>query len=86
MKQVILIIDDEEEIRISLSKIVEQLDIIPMTASNGLKALDLLQSEKIDLIITDLMMPEMDGLQLIVESRKLNPRIPIAVISGYADI
>ena len=86
MKQVILIIDDVEEIRISLSKIVEQLGVIPMTASNGLEALDLLQSEKIDLIITDLMMPEMDGLQFIVQSRKLNPRIPIAVISGYADI
>jgi len=86
MKQVILIIDDVEEIRISLSKIVEQLGVMPMTASNGLEALDLLQSEKIDLIITDLMMPEMDGLQFIVQSRKLNPRIPIAVISGYADI
>ncbi len=86
MKQVILIIDDVEEIRISLSKIVEQLGIIPMTASNGSEALNLLQSEKVDLIITDLMMPEMDGLQLIVQSRKLNPRIPIAVISGYGDI
>ena len=86
MKQVILIIDDVEEIRISLSKIVEQLGVVPLTASNGLEALDLLQSEKIDLIITDLMMPEMDGLQFIVQSRKLNPRIPIAVISGYADI
>ena len=63
MKQVILIIDDVEEIRISLSKIVEQLGIIPMTASNGSEALNLLQSEKVDLIITDLMMPEMDGLQ-----------------------
>lgn len=86
MKQVILIIDDAEEIRLSLSQIVEQLDVTPMTASNGLEALTLVQSEKIDLIITDLMMPEMDGLQFIVQSRKLNPRIPIAVISGYADI
>ena len=86
MKQVILIIDDVEEIRISLSKIVEQLGITPMTASNGVEALNLLQAEKVDLIITDLMMPEMDGLQFIVQSRKLNPRIPIAVISGYGDI
>jgi CheY-like chemotaxis protein len=86
MKQVILIIDDAEEIRISLSQIVEQLDVTPMTASNGLEALTLVQSEKIDLIITDLMMPEMDGLQFIVECRKLNHRIPIAVISGYGDI
>ena len=39
MKQVILIIDDVEEIRMSLSKIVEQLDVTPMTASNGLEAL-----------------------------------------------
>jgi CheY-like chemotaxis protein/anti-sigma regulatory factor (Ser/Thr protein kinase) len=86
MKQVILIIDDAEEIRMSLSQIVEQLDVTPLTASNGLEALTLVQSEKIDLIITDLMMPEMDGLQFIVECRKLNHRIPIAVISGYGDI
>lgn len=86
MKQVILIIDDSEEIRTSLSQIVEQLDVTPLTASNGLEALNLMQSEKIDLIITDLMMPEMDGLQFIVECRKLNHRIPIAVISGYGDI
>lgn len=86
MKQVILIIDDAEEIRTSLSAIVEQLGLIPLTAGNGLEALQLLQSERVDLIITDLMMPQMDGLQFIVQSRSLNPRIPIAVISAYGDV
>ena len=86
MKQVILIIDDEEKIRNVLSKIVEQLDLIPLTAGDGLEALNILQSEKIDLIITDLMMPQMDGLQFIVKSREINSRIPIAVISGYGDV
>ena len=86
MKQVILIIDDEEKIRSVLSKIVDQLDLIPLTARDGLEALNLLQSEKIDLIITDLMMPQMDGLTFIVKSREINPRIPIAVISGYGDV
>lgn len=85
MKQVILIIDDAEEIRTSLSQIVEELELLPLTASNGVEALQLMQSEKIDLVITDLMMPEMDGLQFIVHCRKMNPRIPIAVISGYGD-
>jgi len=86
VKQVILIIDDEEKIRSVLSKIVDQLDLIPLTARDGLEALNLLQSEKIDLIITDLMMPQMDGLTFIVKSREINPRIPIAVISGYGDV
>ena len=85
MKKVILIIDDEEEIRSSLSKIVEKLDLIPLTAQDGLEALNLLKSKKIDLVITDLMMPQMDGLRFIVKSREINPRIPIAVISGYGD-
>ena len=86
MKQVILIIDDEEKIRSVLSKIVDQLDLIPLTAQDGLEALNLLQSKKLDLIITDLMMPQMDGLTFIVKSREINPRIPIAVISGYGDV
>ena len=85
MKQIILIIDDEEEIRSSLSKIVERLDLIPLTAQDGSEALNMLQSKKIDLIITDLMMPQMDGLKFIIKSREINPRIPIAVISGYGD-
>ena len=86
MRQVILIIDDEEKIRSVLSKIVEQLDLIPITAQDGLEALNLLKSEKIDLIITDLKMPQMDGSTFIVKSREINPKIPIAVISGYGDV
>jgi DNA-binding NtrC family response regulator len=86
MKQVILIIDDEEEIRSSLSAIVDQLGFTPLTAGNGLDALELLQSERVDLIITDLMMPQMDGMKFIVKSRSMNPKIPIAVISAYGDV
>lgn len=86
MKEItILIIDDEEEIRSSLSKIVEQLDLVPLTAQDGLEALNVLRSKKIDLIITDLMMPKMDGLKFIVKSKEINPSLPIAVISGYGD-
>jgi CheY-like chemotaxis protein/anti-sigma regulatory factor (Ser/Thr protein kinase) len=81
----ILIIDDEEEIRTSLSKIVEQLELIPLTAQDGVEGLTLLSSKRIDMIITDLMMPKMDGLKFIVKSREINPKIPIAVISGYGD-
>lgn len=86
MKEIsILIIDDEEEIRTSLSEIVEELGLTPLTAQDGLEALNVLKSKKIDLIITDLMMPKMDGLNFIVKSREFNPSLPIAVISGYGD-
>jgi CheY-like chemotaxis protein/anti-sigma regulatory factor (Ser/Thr protein kinase) len=86
VKQIILIIDDDEKIRKVLSEIVEKLGLLPLTAKNGVEALHLLKYEKIDLIITDLVMPEMDGLKFIVEARSLTPGIPIAVISGYGDV
>ena len=86
MEQIILIIDDEEKIRRVLSEIVEKLGLIPITACDGAEALQLLRHKKIDLIITDLVMPEMDGLKFIVEAKGLTPGIPIAVISGYGDV
>ncbi len=79
----ILVVDDERDVRETLSEMIEGLGYPVLVAENGVKALDRIKTEKVDLIITDLSMPKMNGLELIVKSKRLNPNIPIAVISAY---
>ena len=59
------------------------LDIEPVPAMTGLQALELMEQYRFDLIITDIRMPEMDGLEFISQMRKVYPDIPTVVLSGY---
>ena len=87
MKQFrILIVDDEADVRETLSEMIENLGYQVIVAQNGLEALDMTKTEKVDLIITDLSMPRMNGLELIVKSKGIHPNIPIAVISAFGNV
>jgi two-component system response regulator PilR (NtrC family) len=81
----ILVVDDEDDVRKTLSEMIESLGYQVMGAENGKKALDRIKTEKVDLVITDLSMPKMNGLELIVNSKQINPNIPIAVISAFGN-
>lgn len=82
----ILIVEDHKELRSYLKSILST-DYRVYLASNGTVALDILQSEKIDLIITDLMMPYMDGFELIEQLKKDKElrKIPVLVVSARTD-
>ena len=83
----ILIIDDEPIVKIALRSILpweEHGFFICGTASNGLEAVPLIEKHHPDIIITDLKMPEMDGLELIVSEGKEYPG-EILVLSNYED-
>ena len=54
-------------------------------ASNGKQALNVLRSEKIDFLLTDIKMPLMDGLELAKKAREEYPELPIVIFSGYSD-
>lgn len=82
----ILVVDDEKDVRDTLSEMIESLGSEVAVAENGVKALDRVKTERIDLIVTDLSMPEMSGLDLIVEAKRVSPNIPIAVISAYGNV
>jgi len=82
----ILIVDDEADVRKTLSDMIESQGYPVIIAENGLEAIKRIKTEKIDLIITDLSMPQMNGLELIVKSKQISPNIPIAVISAYANV
>ena len=84
----ILIVDDEPIVKIALRSILpweEHGFSICGTASNGLEALSLIEQHHPDVIITDLKMPEMDGLELIRTLKEKNCPGEILVLSNYED-
>jgi YesN/AraC family two-component response regulator len=78
----ILIIDDENAIAVMLKRLVDKAGHESKIASNGNEGLDLFESFQPDLLITDIVMPEKEGLELIFELRRKNPAIKIIAISG----
>jgi DNA-binding NtrC family response regulator len=81
MKQ-ILIIDDEPQMRSMLKKMFEREGFDVTTASDGEKGIKTFKKNPADLIITDLIMPEKEGIELIMEFKKDYPDVPILAMSG----
>jgi DNA-binding response OmpR family regulator len=87
MKEItVLVVDDDQDVLSTLAEMLTELRLHAITAGNGLDALDVLKTRSIDLMITDLMMPKMNGFELILRTRQLNVNIPIAVISGHGEV
>jgi signal transduction histidine kinase/CheY-like chemotaxis protein len=83
---VILIVDDDDAVRNTIVEILKGLGYSALPASGGTAALALLQQgEPVDLLLTDVVMTGMDGLELAREAHALRPLLPIVLISGYAD-
>jgi len=78
----ILIIDDEAAIAVMLRRMVEKAGHEARTATNGAEGLELFKTFCPDLLITDIVMPEKEGLELIIELRRNNPKLKIIAISG----
>jgi YesN/AraC family two-component response regulator len=82
----VLIADDERWVRASLKKIVERTDLpfkVLYEASHGLEVLDLVKQYDIDVVITDIRMPIMDGLQLARSIHEQQLNIAIIIVSGH---
>lgn len=82
----ILIVDDEENVRKILSIQLKRLGHETQEAENGVKALDCLKASEFNCLITDLKMPEMDGLELLQLTRKRYPQIPVIMITAHGTI
>lgn len=78
----ILIIDDEEQIRLMLRWWFENEGYTVTLAANGKEGIAAYQAKPADLIITDLIMPDKEGLETIIELKQANPEIKIIAISG----
>ena len=84
----ILIIEDEAAIRRVLKKIIseENETYIIEEAEDGLEGLEMLKNNDFDLILCDIKMPKMDGVEVLEKAKKLHPEIPIVMISGHGDL
>jgi len=84
----ILIIEDEAAIRRVLKKIIsEESDAYQVEeAEDGLAGMDLIKNNDYDLILCDIKMPKMDGVEVLEKTQKIKPEIPILMISGHGDL
>jgi DNA-binding NtrC family response regulator len=82
----ILIVDDEPGIRELLGIMLETCGHTVATAEDGIQAPKVMASRQIDVVITDLLMPERDGLEFITEVRKKYPRVKVIAMSGGGHI
>src|SRR5690554_29143 len=84
----ILIIEDEASIRRVLVKILseENKKYEVFEAENGLAGMELIKKEDFDLILCDIKMPKMDGVEVLEAVKKIKPEIPMVMISGHGDL
>ena len=84
----ILIIEDEKAIRNVLSNIVieEDKNHEVDTAENGLDGFQMLTQNTYDLVLCDIKMPKMDGIELLEKAIAIQPELPIVMISGHGDL
>src|ERR1700688_1039294 len=80
--QRILIVDDEGDVRDSIKSVLDLAGYTVRTAENAADALDQLERMPIDVVITDIIMPKMNGVQVIESIRKAFPSVRIIAISG----
>ncbi|MDH3956184.1 MAG: response regulator, partial [Desulfobacteraceae bacterium] len=85
-KEVILIVEDEDIARKNLEHILMKTGYDVVSAADGSKAIDLLHSKSFDLVITDLKMEKVDGMQVLHKTKELQPYTEIIMITGYATI
>jgi DNA-binding NtrC family response regulator len=85
MTKVICIVDDEEELvknlKIEIQSLRPEWEI--HTFSDGLKALQMIMTGKVDLVLTDIAMPDMDGYELFWRIKDYNEKIPVIMMTGF---
>ncbi|GLW35098.1 histidine kinase [Actinoplanes regularis] len=80
-----LVVEDEPAVRDLVVRILERHGYHVVAADNGPFALEVLQEHPVDIVISDVIMPEMSGPELIRRLHQQNPRLPVVFMSGYSD-
>lgn len=87
MKNTILIVDDEKDLLAGLKRTLDmEIDCEVITADNGFSALDLIKNSSIDIVLTDISMPEMDGVTLLNNIVEIAPSITTIMMTAYGTI
>ncbi len=84
--ETILIVDDEKNYPLILSAVLEEEGFETLTANGGEDALRLLDHSDVDLVLTDMKMPQMDGIELLQRIRARNPDIPVVMMTAHGTV
>lgn len=80
----VLVVDDERDMLEILQDFLADEGFDVTLANSGERAIEEFSRAEFDLVITDLRMPGIDGLQTLIKLKQLNPRVPVIIVSGYA--
>ncbi|MGW8161993.1 MAG: sigma-54-dependent transcriptional regulator, partial [Desulfobulbales bacterium] len=82
----ILVVDDEPNYQVVLAEILRDEGFEVYTANSGSEGLPIVQGTDLDLVITDMKMPGMDGIHFLENIKKINRHLPVIVITAYAEV
>ncbi len=85
-KPAVLVVDDEPDICELLAITLQRMDLVPRTANTVAEAQRLLKTERFDLCLTDMQLPDGDGLQLVAWMQQYTPSVPVAVITAHGNM
>jgi CheY-like chemotaxis protein len=84
--ETVLVVEDEETVRLIVADVLEELGYQRLEAADGMTALPILQSpQRIDLLVTDVGLPNMNGRQLAEMARAIRPDLKVLFVTGYAE-
>ena len=84
---VILVVDDEPDILDSFKELLERSipGVTVIVAASGRAGIEVLERERVDLVMSDFKMPGMDGIEFLVQARRIRPRLPRIMFTAFAD-
>jgi two-component system response regulator (stage 0 sporulation protein F) len=82
----ILIVDDEENARVALSRLLTKEGFQVDNVANGFEALNYLRQQLVQIIVTDINMPEMDGIAFLRELNKNFPKVNVVMLTAYGGV
>jgi DNA-binding NtrC family response regulator len=85
-KQNVLIVDDDPDVLDMLERLLQKLDYQTFVAPNGERALEIVDKSKVNVVVSDLVMPEMDGIEFLKRVKSRKGDIPFIMITGHPTI
>jgi DNA-binding NtrC family response regulator len=82
-KKWVLVVDDDRDTRGQLALLIEMLGYETLTAGNVAEALKIYCEHPVDCVITDLVLPDQDGTEILHEVHRQNPKLPVIILTGY---
>jgi two-component system response regulator HydG len=82
----VLVVEDDEENRAAMVKVLDSAEYKVLAADNGQEALDIIQDKNVDILVTDLRLPIMDGVELLKRTKAGEPDIEVIMITGHGTV